>query len=71
MIFFRLKNDFAICYYTIKIMNLKTTPDELETLINDMKATYQFKDMNILEHGQSVAEEYERVVEDNGKRIRF
>lgn len=52
-------------------MNLKTTPDELEMLINDMKGTYQFKDMNILQHGQSVAEEYQRVVEDNGKRIRF
>jgi hypothetical protein len=25
----------------------------------------------MLEHGQSVAEEYQRVLEDNGKRIRF
>jgi hypothetical protein len=52
-------------------MNLKTTPQELETLLNDMKSTYQFKDMNMLEHGQSVAEEYKRVIADNGKRIRF
>jgi hypothetical protein len=52
-------------------MNLKTTLEELETLLNDMKATYQFKEMNMLEHGQSVAEEYQRVLEDNGKRIRF
>lgn len=51
--------------------NLRVIPEELEKLHNDMKATYQFKTMNMLEHGESVAEEYMRVVAENGKRIRF
>lgn len=36
--------------------------NKLETLQGDMQTTYQFKTMNVLEHGESVARTYEEII---------
>jgi hypothetical protein len=43
-------------------MILKVSTEELETLHKDMQSTYQFKTMNMLQHGESVAKTYEELV---------
>lgn len=43
--------------------------EDIDILHKDMQQTYQFKTMNVLQHGQSVADTYEKIITTSQNKI--